>query len=71
MGGCMMATCYHIGPHETLGEGYKRLLKWAKDNHYVLSEHFYERYVADYWLTSDTTRFITELMVEVSRKGAA
>lgn len=69
MGGCMMATCYHIGPHETLGDAYKRLLKWSSENNYVLSEHIYERYVADYWLSSDTSLFVTELMVEVSRKG--
>jgi effector-binding domain-containing protein len=70
MGGCMMAACYHIGPHETLDGAYKRLVKWAKDNHCALSEHFYERYVADYWLTSDTSRFVTALMAEVSSEGA-
>lgn len=70
MGGCMMATCYHIGPHESIGAAYKRLLKWSKENNYALSEHAYERYVADYWLTSDTSLFVTEIMVEVSRRSA-
>lgn len=69
LGGCMMATCYHVGAHETLGEAYEKIRKWAKANNYELGEQSFERYVADYWLTSNTAQFVTEIMLEVSRKG--
>lgn len=69
LGGCMMATCYHVGPHETLGDAYAKIAKWAKANNYELGEQSFERYVADYWLTSNTAQFVTEIMLEVSRKG--
>jgi DNA-binding transcriptional MerR regulator len=70
-GGSMLATCYHVGPHETLPETYKKIIKWAKANNYDLGERCFERYVADYWLTGNTGQFVTDVMLEVSRKAPA
>lgn len=69
LGGRMMATCYHIGPHETLGDTYKKIQKWARANHYELKADSFERYVTDYWTTSNEAQFVTEIMIEVFRKG--
>ncbi len=70
-GGYMMATCYHIGPHEQLTETYKRISSWAGKHGYVLGEESYERYVTDYWTTRNDAQFVTEIMLKVSRQGAA
>ena len=70
-GGSMMATCYHIGPHETLNETYQRICNWVRKHGYVLGEESYERYVTDYWTTRNSAQFVTEVMVKVSRQGAA
>lgn len=71
MGGCMMCTCYHIGPHENIGLTYDKMCKWACSHGYELGEQSIERYVSDYWLTSNNSQFVTDIMLEVSRKGAA
>ncbi|MCL1939411.1 MAG: MerR family transcriptional regulator [Desulfovibrionaceae bacterium] len=69
-GGCMMATCYHIGSHETLGDTYGKICNWARQYGYTLDEESYERYVTDYWTTRNHTQFVTEVMVKVSKKKA-
>ncbi len=66
-GGCMMASCYHIGPHETIGDTYKKIHAWIRGHGYCAANNSYERYVADYWTTSDQSLFVTEVMLEVSR----
>lgn len=71
IGGCMMATCYHIGPHEGISGTYGKLRRWAGEHGYTLEQASYERYVTDYWTTGNAEQFVTELMVGVSRRGAA
>ena len=66
-GGRMMATCYHIGPHESLGATYEKLLSWIERHGYTPADDAYERYVADYWTTRNSAQFVTEVMVGVSR----
>ncbi|MCW7753341.1 MerR family transcriptional regulator [Desulfobotulus sp. H1] len=66
-GGHMMLSCYHIGSHETVGETYEKMLRWAKNHSYVLSEDSFERYVTDYWTTRNSSQFVTEIMMGVSR----
>ena len=69
-GGQMMLACYHIGPHETLHESYKKMGNWARNHGYALSEEAFERYVTDYWTTRNSSQFVTEILVAVSRRGA-
>ncbi len=69
-GGCMMATCYHIGPHEELPETYKKICRWARAQGYALGADSYERYVTDYWTTRNSAQFVTEVMLRVSRGQA-
>ena len=62
-GGCMMLSCYHIGPHETLGETYQKMLDWAERHQYPYQNACYERCVTDYWSTRDNRQFVTELLI--------
>lgn len=67
MGGEMMLSCYHIGPHEKLGETYDKMEKWAKDHQYKLSEGSWERYVTDCWTTKNAEMYVTEVLIGASR----
>ncbi|WP_250645590.1 MerR family transcriptional regulator [Salidesulfovibrio onnuriiensis] len=69
-GGQMMVSCYHIGPHEQIHETYKKIARWAKDKGYALSDEVYERYVTDYWTTSNASKYVTEILIKASRPGA-
>lgn len=66
-GGCMMASCYHIGPHENIDETYKKIRDWVDAHGYKLDEESTERYVTDYWTTRKSEQFVTEVMIKVSR----
>lgn len=66
-GGYMAATCYHIGPHEKINETYEKILTWADTNGYVCDEACFERYVTDYWTTTDSEIFVTEVIIKISR----
>jgi DNA-binding transcriptional MerR regulator len=66
-GGSLMASCYHIGDHENLGETYRKICKWAATKGYVLSDGSYERYVTDHWTTLDTSQHVTEVIIPVLR----
>lgn len=68
-GGCMMAACYHIGPHETIQQTYTRMAGWARNNGYDLHGKSCERYVTDYWTTSNSAQYVTEVMIQISRHG--
>lgn len=67
-GGCMMASCYHIGPHENLHETYHKMLTWCRKHGYRNDDEVTERYVTDYWTTSNSSQFVTEVMFKVTRK---
>lgn len=68
-GGCMMASCYHIGPHETLNDTYKKMQTWARQHDYDLGTELFERYVTDYWTTGNSSHFVTEVLAKVAKKG--
>ena len=67
-GGCMVASCYHVGAHETISETYKKIKEWTENHGYICAEESYERYVTDYWTTQNSDRFVTEVMIKVSRE---
>jgi DNA-binding transcriptional MerR regulator len=67
-GGEMMLSCYHIGSHDKISETYEKMCSWARRHEYVLAEECCERYVTDYWTTSNNSQFVTEVLVKVSRK---
>lgn len=64
----MMASCYHIGPHEKINETYEKICNWATTHGYSLGEESVERYVTDYWTTSNSALFVTEVKIPASRK---
>jgi effector-binding domain-containing protein len=45
--------------------------RWARVKGYELAEAVFERYVTDYWTTSNSAKFVTEVLIKVSRKRAA
>ena len=67
-GGQVMISCYHIGPHETITGTYEKIRDWARKHRYVLGERSYERYVTDYWTTRQNDLFVTEVMMNASRR---
>ena len=67
MGGVLMASCYHIGPHETINDTYRKLQRWCASNNYVHAGDSFERYVTDYWTTNNEALFVTEVLVQVRR----
>lgn len=69
IGGCMMVTCYHIGPLETIGDTYAKVTRWAQRHGYILGEESCERYVADYWTTKNSAQFVTEVMIQATRRN--
>lgn len=68
-GGHLMLSCYHIGALEKIHETYVRIERWTGDNGYILGEESFERYATDYWTTSNTSKFVTEILIKVSRPG--
>ncbi len=69
IGGCIMASCYHIGPHETIMDTYRKIFRWANSHGYGLAENSYERYVTDYWTTMNCEQFVTEILIKAYRPG--
>ncbi|MBQ9014609.1 MAG: MerR family transcriptional regulator [Firmicutes bacterium] len=67
MGGEMMLSCYHIGPHDTIGETYQKMEAWAKEHGYNLAEDSWERYVTDCWTTKNEDMYVTEIRIGATR----
>lgn len=67
LGGYMVASCYHIGPHETIGETYEKIFRWAEEHGYKCEGASRERYVTDYWTIRNSEEFVTEVSVRVTR----
>ena len=66
-GGYMVASCYHIGAHETLNETYGKITAWAASHGYQCAEESFERYVTDYWTTRKSEEFVTEILIKVTK----
>ncbi|MBI5520465.1 MAG: MerR family transcriptional regulator [Desulfovibrio sp.] len=69
-GGSLMASCYHIGGHDSISETYKKLQRWCAVNRYDYDPFSYERYVTDYWTTNNEALFVTEVLLRVRRPGS-
>lgn len=63
-GGKFLAT-YHAGSIGSIGCAYERMGNYAKERGIRLSESSYERYVVDYWTTSDESLFVTEILIKI------
>jgi DNA-binding transcriptional MerR regulator len=61
-GGFMALSCYHFGDFTELETRYRDMQIYADTHHYKLRGDAYERYVVDYWSTTDTNRFVTEII---------
>lgn len=67
LGGHMAASCYHIGPHETINDTYEKIFRWAEAHGYQCAEDSIERYVTDYWTIRNAEEFVTEVLIKVTR----
>lgn len=63
--GKMMLSAYHIGPHETIGNTYAKILDWAKSHGYRAGDGAIERYVTDYWTTKRSKDFVMEILIDI------
>lgn len=63
IGGRMMLSAYHIGPHSSISRTYGKMLKWAKQHGYKVSGKSIERYVTDYWTSRQAENFVTEILI--------
>lgn len=43
--------------------------KWADENDYTLDEGCFERYVVDYWSTTNIDDFVTEILVPLQKNS--
>lgn len=68
VGGYMVASCYHIGSPDKIGNAYEKIVKWTDANGYECAEDCYERYVTDYWTIKNEEQFVTEVSVRITRK---
>lgn len=64
-GGFMAATIYHVGSHTKIEESYEKLAVWAKTRGISCGPNAYERYVVDYWTTSNHDEFVTEIILPI------
>lgn len=67
LGGCVTASCYHIGSHDTINDTYNKISDWADKNGYQCEDQSIERYVTDYWTTRNTDYFVTEILVKITK----
>ena len=65
LGGTMMASVYHVGSLDTIGREYGKIEEWASRKGYVCGEESFERYVVDYWTTSNHDEFVTEIILPI------
>lgn len=63
LGGAFMLSCYHIGDHSTLPQTYQKMLDWASERGHNCQGPCYERYVVDFWTTSLSEHFVTEVLL--------
>ncbi len=67
LGGHMVASCYHIGPYETINRTYEKIFRWAQDHGYKCEADSVERCVTDYWTIRNSDEFVTEVLIKVTR----
>ncbi len=70
-GGCLAATCYHIGDFAGIPDSYANILEWATRHGYELEDSCCERYVSDYWTGSNPDFHVAELMIRIRGKKSA
>ena len=68
LGKHIMVSCYHIGSHDNINDTYEKIYHWANEHGYILGEESFERYVTDYWTTSNSALYVTEVLMNASRK---
>lgn len=67
-GNFMALSTYHLGDLEKIDESYQRMIDYAKEHHYEISNESYERHVIDYWTTQNFDEFVTELIIPINSK---
>lgn len=59
----MYLSAYHIGAFEDMGSTYRRVLQFAQESGYRPCGMAYERFVTDFWTTSNPDLFVTEVLL--------
>ncbi len=63
-GGKFLST-YHIGRFDNIYLAYERMESFAKEKDISFKQETFERYVVDYWTTSDETLFVTQILIPI------
>ena len=67
LGGQSYASIYHVGPHFTINESYRKIEEWAESNGFICGPQCYERYLTDYWTTEDENLFVSEILIPIKK----
>lgn len=65
IGGKTFISSYYIGNHAQMYKKYADMESWAKENGYSCGPNVYERFVVDYWTTTDVNMFVTEILIPI------
>lgn len=58
-------STYHKGSHKNIIESYNKAKIFAKEKDYILGENSIERFVLDYWTTTNEDDFVTEILLPI------
>lgn len=64
----MYISTVHYGRYDGLDNAYRALYKWSKNNDFIITGNFIEKYYVDASLTISNDEFITEVSVEILKK---
>lgn len=60
-------STYFVGSHKNIINAYKKAEEYAKANGYVLHKSSIERFVLDYWTTTNEDEFVTEILIPIKK----
>lgn len=67
-GGKMFASTYHVGDPAKIDEAYQRIIKWAAQENIVLASESFERFLIDYWASTEKQQYVIEVLIPVQNK---
>ncbi|NMW85312.1 MerR family transcriptional regulator [Peptoniphilus sp. AGMB00490] len=58
-------STYHLGAYNNIIDSYIRAENYAKEKGYTLKNEAIERFVLDYWTTTNEGEFVTEILIPI------
>lgn len=57
---------YHVGDEKSIGQTYKRLLKYMEDKGYSLGQYVFEEYIYDAIVKNSEEEYVSKIMIEIT-----